>query len=327
MVEILRSPCGHLYILDSGSSSTFCTESLIRQLGVDGTRTQISLTTLEKKDSPIDSFVVKDLVISDLDENVFIELPALYTRPEIPVSKEDIPTQSDIDQWPHLYGVSLPEVDAKIGLLIACDVPTIFDRLEVKHSQNGGPYGWLVNGPLGRYHKGRCVTSFFIKADPEFHQMVKDFYDSGFTESSTDDKPEMSQEELRFLRELERTVVSRDGHYEMALPLKDREAPVPNNKLQVEERAYWLKRKLQRNKDFYNDYKCFMEDIIDQGYARKVPVDLQNSSGMKWYIPYHGIYYPHKPKASHSMTCCSRHRGNTFFGAPYSILLVSGTPQ
>ena len=101
-----------------------------------------------------------------------------------------------------MCGVSLPEVDAEIGLLIACDVPTIFDPLEVKHSQNSGPYasrtsmGWVVNGPLGRYHKGPCMTSFFIKADPEFHQMVKDFYDSGFTESSTDDKPEMSQEEL-----------------------------------------------------------------------------------------------------------------------------------
>ena len=68
----------------------------MRQLGVNGTRTQISLTTLEKKDSLIDSFVVKGLVISDLDENVFIELPALYTRPEIPVSKEDIPNQDDI---------------------------------------------------------------------------------------------------------------------------------------------------------------------------------------------------------------------------------------
>lgn len=126
--------------LDSGSSSTFCTESLMRQLGVSGTRTLISLTTLEKKDSFIDSFVVKDLVTSDLDENVFIELPALYTRPEIPVSKEDIPTQGDIDQWPHLCGVCPPKVDAEIGLVIACDVPTVFDPLEVKHSQNGGPY-------------------------------------------------------------------------------------------------------------------------------------------------------------------------------------------
>lgn len=69
----------------------------------------------------------------------------------------------------------------------------------------------MVNGPLGRYHKGPCATSFLTKADPEFHQMVKDFYNSGFSESSADDKPEMSQE-LCVLCELEHTVVLRDGH-------------------------------------------------------------------------------------------------------------------
>ena len=79
----------------------------------------------------------------------------------------------------------------------------------------------------------------------------------------------------------------RDGHYEMALPLKDREAPVPNNKQQVEQGAFWLKRKLQRNKDLCNDYKCFMADIIGKGYARKIPVELQDSSSMKWYILHH----------------------------------------
>ena len=67
------------------------TESLMRQSGVSGTPTQISLTTLEKKDSLINSFIPKDCVISGLDENAFIELPAFYIRPEIPVSKEDIP--------------------------------------------------------------------------------------------------------------------------------------------------------------------------------------------------------------------------------------------
>ena len=172
--------------------------------------------------------------------------------------------------------------------------------------------GWVVNGPFGRHHKGPLATSFLIKADPEFHQMVKDFYDSGFSESSGDDKPEMSQEELRFLRELERTVVLRDGHYEMALPLKDREAPVPNNKPQVEQCAYWLKKKLQRSKGLYNDYKCFMADIVDKGYARKVPVDLQASSSMKWYIPHHGIYHPHKPgKIRVVFDCSGKYQGKS----------------
>ena len=70
-----KTPTVTYAFLDSGSSSTFCTKTLMRQLGVSGPKTTISLTTLEKKDSLVDSFVVTDLTISDLDENVFIELP------------------------------------------------------------------------------------------------------------------------------------------------------------------------------------------------------------------------------------------------------------
>ena len=63
--------------------------------------------------------------------------------------------QEDVDRWPHLNGVFIPHVDTEIGLLIASDVPEALDPIEVKHSQNGGPYaagtriGWAINGPLG----------------------------------------------------------------------------------------------------------------------------------------------------------------------------------
>ena len=193
-----KTPTVTYAFLDSGSSSTFCTETLMRQLGVSGPKTTISLRTLEKRDSLVDSFVVTDLTISDLGENVFIKLPTLYTRPSIRVSGEDIPTQDDVDKWPHLSGVHLPSVDAEIGLLIASDVPEVLDPLEVKHSQDGGPYasrtsvGWAVNGPLSRHRRGSRGASFFIKADIELHQMVQDFYNRDFSESIADNKTDLS---------------------------------------------------------------------------------------------------------------------------------------
>ena len=112
----------------------------MRKLGVHGTKVKISLSTLEKKNSPVDNYFIRDLVVSDLDENHFVHLPTLYTRPEIPVRKDDIPTLKDVDQWPHLDGVFTPQVVAEIRLLIASDVPKARDPLEVKHNQNGGPY-------------------------------------------------------------------------------------------------------------------------------------------------------------------------------------------
>ena len=137
----------------------------MRQLGINSPRTMISLTTLDRKNSLTDSFVLKDLAISDVDENVFVKLPPLYTRPEIPISKEGIPNQVDVDKWPHLSEVYLPDVEAEVGLLIASNVPQILDPLEVRHYQDGGPYashtivGWVVNGPLGcrkQYFKNEC---------------------------------------------------------------------------------------------------------------------------------------------------------------------------
>ena len=58
---------------------------------VEGTKVKTSLSLLEKKNSRVESYLIRDLMVSDLDENDFISLPALYTRPVIPVCEEDIP--------------------------------------------------------------------------------------------------------------------------------------------------------------------------------------------------------------------------------------------
>ena len=84
------------------------------------------------------------------------------------------------------------DVEAEIGLLIPSDVPQILDPLEVRHCQDGGPYAsrtivdWVVNGPLGcRNHCSR-IPSFFVKADQDLNQMVKDYYNIDFPVSSAD---------------------------------------------------------------------------------------------------------------------------------------------
>ena len=243
--------------LDNGSSATSCTESLIRKLGVDGTKVKISLSTL-KKNSPVDSYLIRDLVVSDLDENHFVHLPTLYTRPEIQVSKNDIPSQEDVDQWPDLDGVFIPQVDAEIGLLIASDVPKALDPVEVKHSQNGGPYatrtrmGWAVNGPLGRLRGRSYTSSFFLKVDPQPQQMVESFYDRDFVDVFPDDMKEMSQDEHRFMQNAEK-IQFKERHYEVPLPFKNHVSSIPNNKSHALVLVEWLKRKLERDPKLCDD--------------------------------------------------------------------------
>ena len=66
--------------LDNGSDSSFCTECLAEQLGVKGIETVISLTTMEKKNSIINSSIIQHLEVSDLDENCSIDLPLIYMQ-------------------------------------------------------------------------------------------------------------------------------------------------------------------------------------------------------------------------------------------------------
>lgn len=97
------------------------------------------------------------------------------------MTSSDIPTQEEVDQWPHLQVVLMPRLDAEVGLLTASDVPKILDPLDIKHSPDGGPYAsrtrivWAVNGPLGRGYRSSRSSSFVAKVDHQLQQMIEDF--------------------------------------------------------------------------------------------------------------------------------------------------------
>lgn len=75
------------------------------------------------KEETISTHVVMGLEVSGLDENNFLKLPQVSSKAEIPVKKENMPQQSDVDKWPHLKEVQLNQVDRAIGLLIGTNVP------------------------------------------------------------------------------------------------------------------------------------------------------------------------------------------------------------
>ena len=91
--------------------------------------------------------------------------------------------------------------------------------------------------------------------------MVEGFYNRDFSESIADSKTELSQYELRFMKGVEESIKLSDGHYEISLPFKDREYPVPNNRIQAEQITLWLKRKLEKSPQLLDNYKAFVEDV------------------------------------------------------------------
>ena len=77
---------------------------------------------MEGEKAPVKCSVVS-LEISDLERKCNIELANVYSRPDLPVPKDAISKQEDVNRWPHLNGVKISSINSDIGLLVGSDVP------------------------------------------------------------------------------------------------------------------------------------------------------------------------------------------------------------
>ena len=241
------------------------------------------MTTMGRSEE-VDSFIVKDLQISDLDENVVIPLHETLARPVMPVSKDEIPKQEDVERWPHLRGnVELTELDSQVELLIGANVSEALQPRDVIPAANGGPYatrvdlGWVINGPTGR--KLKYVPSCFFVISMEAHPMCVACAD--FADTSLSDDVGLSRNDLKFMNIVKDSAMQcEDGHYQISLPLKNPSLKMPENRVQAERRILLLKHKLLGNEKFREDYVTSLEGVIKEGIAEKVPLaDLRRADG------------------------------------------------
>ena len=96
-------------LLDSGSEVTIYSEKLARSLKARGEKTSFNLTGITGSQN-INSQLI-DIAVESMDGTTIIELDAVRTVKDIPISSQCIPTRRDPEKWPHLQNVDLHEVD------------------------------------------------------------------------------------------------------------------------------------------------------------------------------------------------------------------------
>lgn len=311
--------------MDNGSQATFCSEKLMRQLNIEGRKTQILLRTMgHEKLEP--SYLLSGLEVCGINENTYIDLPDVYTHMDIPVSKENIPMQQDLEKWSHLSGIELSHIEADVGLLIGNNAYKAMEPWEVVHSVNGGPYavrtvlGWVINGPLKKIsdagsiakHIGVSVNRISIA---NVENMLLQQFNNDFPERACEEKQEMSREDIQFINSVSETVTMIDGHYSIGLPLRDKHVKLPNNRNLAVQRAKNLKKKFIKAKEFHKEYQSFMSDSLNKGYAVKVDKEQpEPENGRVWYIPHHGVYHPRRGKLRVVFDCAASYQGKSLNG-------------
>ncbi|KAL7857230.1 hypothetical protein SRHO_G00161290 [Serrasalmus rhombeus] len=299
------------------SSATFCSERLMRRLGVIGKRTQVLLRTMGQE-KPVSCFVLSDLEVCGLTESKYISLPDVYTHTDIPVTRENVPAEKDLESWPYLRKeVRLPQIDADVEMLIGMNAHSAMEPWKIIHSQDDGPYaikttlGWVVNGPLKKdndhkpshFSHGVSVNRVSVSS---VDSMLLRQYNHDFPEQACEEKSEMSREDIQFMRCVTETTKKINGHYCIGMPLRNKDVVMPNNKCVAEQRASSLKRKLAKNSSFHDDYTAFVSDLLSKGYAVEVPAnELNRNDGRVWCIPHHGVIHPQKGKLRVVFDCAS----------------------
>ena len=291
-----------------------------------GQKSRLCIQTITES-KLVECFAVSGLEVSDVEQTNTVPLPEVYAQEAIPASKEDAVAMADIEGWPYLSEeIQVQErleddEEAHVGLLIGNNVPKLLEPIRVVNSQNDGPYacqtllGWAVYGLPKKQSspasETRKVSSHRIMV-ADLERQIRQMYNQDFNESIINDEPQKSVEDRKFLQLVEETVTFEDGHYTIGLPRRSPEMKMPDNRPLAEQRAAHLKRKLSRNEVFYDEYNNFMTDMLENGYAEKVPLKEKTpEDGCKWYLPHHGVYHPQKQKLRVVFDCAARYHGTS----------------
>ncbi|XP_030845109.1 uncharacterized protein LOC115925437 [Strongylocentrotus purpuratus] len=303
-------------LLDSGSTSTFCTATLARELNATGRKQSLSLTTLEKRNSPIETSVISLIADTGPDTDC-VKLPCVYTRDAINIRDTHIANVDDISGYHHLEGINLPIIERhEVGLLIGQDSPEALIPIEVRRGQHG-PYavrtklGWSVSGPVGSSSDGvPKATSSFIDSNDRLEEQVSQFWKIEATDVLKKDKA-VSVNDKKVMEIWERDIQREGAHFQLPVPFRRRPPNLPDNKWSAEQRLKSLARRLQRDQAMYVKYKQGIEDLLRKGYAEEVSEETRQPKDTPvWYLPHHPVLNPQKPdKMRIVFDCAAKHQG------------------
>ena len=303
--------------LDNGTTATFCTKSLIDKLGVKSecSSTNLFVSTIHGQQN-MSCPVVSGLKVLDFDRNETVFLPPVYAIDHIPVDEEDYICRSDLEKWPHLQDVSIPNCRADVELMIGTNVPQAHEPLSVaKATRDFEPWaartrlGWVVcgasglNGNISTTKVNRISLSRGLKLD----QMLIKEYNRDFQDIAST-KQELSGEDKLWLDKVEESCSVVDGKYQISLPLKQDIIKLPDSKPTALRRLRNLKGKLSKDNLYFDQYCKFMDEMLAKGYAEKL--SQETSSDKLWYVPHFGARHPEKPdKVRVVFDCAARVEG------------------
>ena len=342
-------------LLDEQSDACFIKVGTLRKLGIEGPKVQLYLSTVLAEET-VESEKIGGLIIQGVKEEEMIQLPTTYSRDAIPAKRSQIPRPETAMKWNHLQRIAkdltpyYPE--AEVCLLIGINCIRAIKPRDIIPGCDDEPYaqktalGWGIIGIVDPKVKvendnasdvlcnrvscrevqtGSDKVCHFV-APMQVKEVfspsqVKKMFELDFSERDNREKY-LSTEDMLFMDKVTKGIHQlSNGHYEIPLPFKTNIVALPNNKEMALRRLEKLKRRLKNDPQYRKDYLKFMDDLMDNEHAERVPLnELTRSNDDVWYLPHHGVYHPKKPGKIRVVFDCSA----TFGGESLNQNLLSG---
>ena len=282
-------------LLDDASDTTFITNKLKSEIGIEGVSTSLNLCTMHGREVvPVSR--VDGLVVECPDRRPKVDLPKAYAKDSIPSRKDQIPTPEIAGKWPHLRKIkekiSPLNESLNVGVLIGSNCPKAIKPREIVAGRSKDPYavrtllGWCIvgaaNPPDTQTDEDSVVTCNRIVAK----EIARDTADKGinfvlneptkelinvtaivkmfeqdFAEHKGTLAKSLSMDDRKFLKIVKDGIHrTDDGHYELPLPLRDDAISLPDNKEVALRRLNQLKKRFASDEQDREDYVKF--DII-----------------------------------------------------------------
>jgi hypothetical protein len=117
----------------------------------------------------------------------------------------------------------------------------------------------------------RIDNSTVQDSTEHLEEQFKKYVNFEFNERLSEERS-LSVEDKHFLEIMDKSVEKTpDGHYKTALPLRNRNVELPNNRDQAMAFAQQLKKKLLRDHQLHEKYSKFMLDLEEKAYAEEIP--------------------------------------------------------
>ena len=296
-------------MLDTCSTSSFCTRKLADDLLLKGIPVDYELSTLSNVCETKCTDLIPTLFVESVDGNS-IMLHNVFVIDHIPASS----TYIDVSKYKHLESIDVTACHSEVDLLVGQDNAEALIPLEVSRGRSDEPFGvrtilgWSVHGNTG----GRADMCGLIKSGSVSHRIVTNFIKSdelvGERLDRIEDKVDrlwrldhedyasvdrgLSCENDQVLKLWDDSIEFVDGHYVLPIPWKD-DVEVPCNYDVARSRLRSLVRGLERQGKL-GLYDAEIQKLLTNGYAEVVP-EGQSLSSKIWYLPHHKVETDKKP--------------------------------